>query len=699
MILSEFVEHYQTTTGYRGKSNSNGWQIRCIAHDDNRASLSISSNKGKILLRCHAGCDNDIIVAKLGLKMSDLFEESGNKEFRILKTYDYTDENGDFLYQVVKTNRAKGIPRRKDVDGTWVWSLTEGLHHYLYDSWQKVKSGQTPQAKTKHFGNARRVLYNLPALLKNKFEPVFLMAGEKDAENAIKQGLVATTNVGGESNWDESYNVAFKDKRVVIVIDSDPTGRMRGTNLKNVLSKVASSVQVIDFNNPLKGYDFSNWIEEHNVEELFDIVFGTTVPNSRTLESACIAAIFKKPVLLNNILERDAIKTFYFHKNKLILEAMKSVGTIDVATVGEALGKHLITVGGLEFLEDFLTQGKELESLHPYLDLIEKTYQARELLKVANGVVAQINNGRDIESVKNRLSAQLNLSLNYKEQAEDASSVLAKFLQNWKQSEVGVLTGLLEFDLFTNGLQKKKLIILAGRSGMGKSAMALTMAHNASKTGKNVLYISAEMDKDELSMRQASMLSRVPLSNIIKTNMTRDETLRMFSIEDKVSKSLVFDVCSSPTTEMIRAKALAHISKTGKLDLLIVDHLHRMKGKSGKPRHEQLEEICVEMSDLAKELDVPLVLLSQINREGDGGSGGVIIKKPTLVDLKGSGGIEENADIVILIHRDEYYNPLPENMGLADMIIAKGRSIGTRKIKLAFLSEYTMFTNIFVRQR
>jgi putative DNA primase/helicase len=216
------------------KANGKGYTALCPAHDDQHRSLSIArGDDGKILLHCHAGCEPETIANALGLQMRDLFSQNGNTRGReIVATYDYTDERGVLLYQCVRFEPKDFRQRKPDGAGGWRWNLN----------------------------GTRRVLYRLPELLTRSDEIVFIVEGEKDADNLARLGLLATTNAGGANAWRDEYAETLRGRDVVIIPDNDDAGRQHAARVAHSLQNLAASVKILELPNlPPKG-DVSDWL-------------------------------------------------------------------------------------------------------------------------------------------------------------------------------------------------------------------------------------------------------------------------------------------------------------------------------------------------------------------------------------------------------------------------------------------------------
>jgi putative DNA primase/helicase len=232
-----------------GQPSGSGWVAHCPAHDDQKSSLSISQNNGKVLLHCHAGCSQEAVIA--ALKARGLWGGNGEGPSHIVKEYDYVDENGTLLYQSVRFEPKDFRQRRPDGNGGWEWSLK----------------------------GTRRVLYRLPEVIQavSKGQPVFIVEGEKDVERLRSEFLFATCNAGGAQKWRDEYSENLRGAKVVVIADNDPPGRKHVQQVAGSLVKVGAKVKVIDLPGlPDKG-DVSDWLVGHTREDLLQVVKETPV--------------------------------------------------------------------------------------------------------------------------------------------------------------------------------------------------------------------------------------------------------------------------------------------------------------------------------------------------------------------------------------------------------------------------------------
>lgn len=262
---------------------------------------------------------------------------------------------------------------------------------------------------------------------------------------------------------------------------------------------------------------------------------------------------------------------------------------------------------------------------------------------------------------------------------------------------VGLATGFDDFDKLTSGLRAGQLVIIAARPAMGKTSLFLSAVQNICKDSKSVAAIfSLEMTKEELGMRLLSGVSKIDSKRLRNARLADRDWARLAQSADVLSKAKIHIDDSGELTVMdIRARCRRLFSVEKRLDLIVVDYLQLMKGskasqKGDGSREREISEISRNLKALAKELKVPIIALSQLNRGVESRQD----KRPMLSDLRESGAIEQDADMVCFIYRDEVYNKETEDKGIAELIVAKHRAGETDTIRLAWLSEYTTFANL-----
>jgi replicative DNA helicase len=383
---------------------------------------------------------------------------------------------------------------------------------------------------------------------------------------------------------------------------------------------------------------------------------------------------------------------------------------VDIVTVSEELRKRkeLDSVGSVAYLAS-LTEGLPRKlSVESYVAIVRDKSLMRQLMTVCDvGMAAAADQSEEALQVLNSVSSRL---MEISDQAltggfsdiaaivkESFGSIDALYEQG--REVTGLATHYIEFDRMTSGLQESELIIIAARPSMGKTAWAINIAENAAvRGGKVVAVFSLEMSKASLLRRMLASQALVN-SKAIQTGMLmRDDRAKLIKGLELLMESKIFiDDTPGITLAEMRAKARRLKQQHGQLDLIVIDYLQLMTGsnsnaKGFENRTQEVSAISRGLKALAKEMKVPVVALSQLSRASEQRGGD---KKPLLSDLRESGSIEQDADVVCFIHREEYYDRENEDLkGKAEIIIAKQRNGPTGSIQLAYLADYTRFENL-----
>jgi replicative DNA helicase len=408
-------------------------------------------------------------------------------------------------------------------------------------------------------------------------------------------------------------------------------------------------------------------------------------------------------VLVNNnkILTADDMlesRDFYDIKNRTIYSAMlmlyKDGKKIDVTTLSEVLGEKLkdITITYISKLVEIAPIG----SIKDYCDIVKEKSRMRLFNQIVQNALIEIENSdKNVDLITEKLEKNLVSPEVFGQQKskiitddELMSNTLDAIEKNYERGGaiLGIKTGIETLDKALNGLQQKKLYVIAGRPGMAKSAFALNLAQNISKD-KHVLYYSLEMSADELGIRRLAMKSYINTLKLEKGKMSDSEWSKIANISGLISQGHCYTDCTprrNINTIRLQCKKL---KMQNKLDVLIIDYIGIMALKNmGDSRQEQISNACIELKNMAKEFNMPIIALAQINRGPESRND----KRPTLADLKESGGIEENADVVMLLYRDEYYHKNCKEKNVIEVNIAKQRDGRTGTIKLTWQPKYQL---------
>jgi replicative DNA helicase len=393
-----------------------------------------------------------------------------------------------------------------------------------------------------------------------------------------------------------------------------------------------------------------------------------------------------------------------------ILQLVELGHGVDIVTVTDYLSKkkELDSVGGLPYLAS-LSEGLPRKlSIESYVRIVRDKSLMRQLLTVCDmGMIEASDQSREALDVLNQVTSRLTEISEHAVTGgfsditaivkESFGSIDALYEQG--REVTGLATHYIEFDRMTSGLQESELIIIAARPSMGKTAWAINIAENAAvRGGKVVAVFSLEMSKASLLRRMLASQALVN-SKAIQTGMLmRDDRAKLIKGLELLMESKIFiDDTPGITLAEMRAKARRLKQQHGQLDLIVIDYLQLMTGsnsnaKGFENRTQEVSAISRGLKALAKEMKVPVVALSQLSRASEQRGGD---KKPLLSDLRESGSIEQDADVVCFIHREEYYDRENEDLkGKAEIIIAKQRNGPTGSIQLAYLADYTRFENL-----
>jgi replicative DNA helicase len=435
------------------------------------------------------------------------------------------------------------------------------------------------------------------------------------------------------------------------------------------------------------------------------------LPSSPESERVILGAILLDNTLISQAIEALKEEDFYSPLHRRVFRAMSSLferGTkIDPILIGEELKKEgqLENIGGIAAITNLTYGLPHFSNIETYTKVVHDKSVTRNLIKVCNQITSEaLSEEEDAEVIlENAERAIFALADERAKQGFShikpiAEVVLAKvqeFAKRDSHALTGLSTGFRDLDTMTSGFQRSDLIIVAARPSMGKTALALNIAENAAiLEGAVVAVFSLEMSKEQLVMRMLSSEARVDAQRFRNGFLTKDEWGRLAGAIGVLSEAKLFidDTPGISPLEM-RAKARRLVAEQKRLDLIVVDYMQLMtgSGKRNENRQQEVSQISRELKGLAKELNVPVIALSQLSRAPEARNP----PRPQMSDLRESGSIEQDADLVTFIYRDEYYKPDEENQGVAELLISKQRNGPTGTVKLAFLKEFTRFENYF----
>ena len=434
-----------------------------------------------------------------------------------------------------------------------------------------------------------------------------------------------------------------------------------------------------------------------------------TPPHSVEAEQSVLGGLMLDNSAWDTIADAVSAGDFYRRDHKLIYTALGELAErgqpCDAVTVSELLERkgELDDAGGLAYLGQLARETPSAANIGAYAAIVRERAMLRELIRIGGEIASSAYQpeGRDASQLVDEAERQV---FEIAEQGKRRGSgfqqlkrILGKTidrldeLQKNEGDVTGLATGFTDMDSMTAGLQPGDLVIVAGRPSMGKTSLAMNIAeHAAIGLEKSVAIFSMEMSAEQLSFRMISSLGRVNQSNLRRGKFSDEDWSRINSAVSVMSRARVFidDTPALNPTEL-RARA-RRLKREHGLDLIVVDYLQLMQVTgTAENRATEISEISRSLKALARELEVPVITLSQLNRSVEQRTD----KRPVMSDLRESGAIEQDADLITFIFREEVYNKDSNRKGIADIIIAKQRNGPIGDVQLTFLGEYTKFEN------
>lgn len=411
---------------------------------------------------------------------------------------------------------------------------------------------------------------------------------------------------------------------------------------------------------------------------------------------------------ISSALEVLKPEDFYREDNKLIFEAIVNLYNraepVDIITLKTELQsmKQLEAVGGLEYIAQLPDRVPTTANVEQYIKIVEEKSALRALIKTANDLITlgydQTQEVEDILDTAEKRIFDVIQNRNQKGYSAIKDILVDSFteleqLYNQKQHITGTPTGFADLDYITAGLHPSDLVIVAARPAMGKSAFALNIATNAAvRANTGVAIFSLEMSKEQMTNRILCSEAMVD-SNKVRTGKIEDEDwTKLAEASGALSQAQIF-IDDTPGISVMEIRAKCRKLKLEKnIGLVVIDYIQLVQGsnKKNSSREQEISEISRSLKILAKEIGVPVIALSQLSRSVEQRPD----HRPMLSDLRESGAIEQDADIVMFLYRDDYYNEDSEKKNIAEVILAKHRAGSTGTVELAWLGSYTKFANL-----
>ncbi|KKB37445.1 replicative DNA helicase [Bacillus thermotolerans] len=439
-----------------------------------------------------------------------------------------------------------------------------------------------------------------------------------------------------------------------------------------------------------------------------DLLTDRVPPQSIEAEQAVLGAIFLEPSALTVASEILIPEDFYRTAHQKIYNTMLKLNdygqAVDVVTVTEELAsvKDLEDVGGVSYLTELAESVPTAANIEYYARIVEEKSLLRRLIRTATTIAQE---GYNREDEVDALLDEAEKSIMEVAQRKNVSAfhnikdVLVRtydnieMLHNRKGEVTGIPTGFAELDHMTAGFQRNDLIIVAARPSVGKTAFALNIAQNvATKTDETVAIFSLEMGAEQLVMRMLCAEGNINAQNLRTGALTDEDWRKLTMAMGSLSNSGIY-IDDTPGIRIgeIRSKCRRLKQEQG-LGMILIDYLQLIQGsgRSGENRQQEVSEISRSLKALARELEVPVIALSQLSRGVEQRQD----KRPMMSDIRESGSIEQDADIVAFLYRDDYYDKETENKNIIEIIIAKQRNGPVGTVQLAFIKEYNKFVNL-----
>ena len=435
---------------------------------------------------------------------------------------------------------------------------------------------------------------------------------------------------------------------------------------------------------------------------------GKVPPHDLEAEQAILGSMLTDKDAVISAIEVLREEDFYREDNKAIYEAIFNLYNraepIDIITLKSelsAMGKFE-AVGGLEYLAELPDKVPTTSNVERYIKIVEEKSTLRTLIKTANDLISLgYDPTQDVEDIMDSAEKKIFNVMQKRNQTGYSSikDILVdsftelEDLYNRKQHVTGVPTGFIDLDNKTAGLHNSDLILVAARPAMGKSAFALNIATNAAiQANVGVAIFSLEMSKEQMANRILGSVAMVDGNSIRTGRIADDDWIKLATASGELSQTGIY-IDDTPGISVMEIRAKCRKLKLEKnIGLVVIDYLQLVQGsnKKGGSREQEISEISRSLKILAKEINVPVIALSQLSRAPEQRPD----HRPMLSDLRESGAIEQDADIVMFLYRDDYYNEDSEDKGLAEVIVAKHRAGSTGTVKLVWLGNYTKFANM-----
>ena len=416
------------------------------------------------------------------------------------------------------------------------------------------------------------------------------------------------------------------------------------------------------------------------------------VPYNSEAEQSVIGGLILDSNRFHDVIEHITAEDFYFSSHKIIFEHITAIydggGEPEIITICDSLSSsgELSKVGGMAYLAEITNATPSVSNIVSYAKVVKDRARQRSLITAANKIteIAYSPDMTTDEKISESQATLLNMESHDGEEAAQVNSSIKKVIDeidfrfNNKGAAVGIQTGLKAIDAKIGGIRNQNLFILAARPAMGKTTLAMNIAYNVVNQGKPVLVFSAEMSKEEIIERMVAAVGNLSFSKIRSGDLDSDDWPKLSAgVSSIKDKPLYIDDRGGLTIAKIASTARKQ-KKINGIELIVIDYLQLLSGK-GQSREQEVSAISRGLKSLAKELNIPIIALSQLSRKCEERKD----KRPMSSDLRDSGAIEQDADIIAFIYRDEVYDENSERKGIAEVIFTKARNFETGTVLIA----------------
>lgn len=434
-------------------------------------------------------------------------------------------------------------------------------------------------------------------------------------------------------------------------------------------------------------------------------MMGKIPPHSLEAEQSALGAMILDKDAVTEVVELITDEDFYKEAHRAIFRGIIDLYNrnepVDIITLSEELAKQAILqdIGGLEYLSDLTTMGVVTTNAKYYAKIIEEKSMLRRLIRASSEIMEKGFSSEEADTLLDMAEKTI-FDISQKKNREGLEAIKEVLLKAYEQIErlygsehalTGLSTGFTDLDGKTSGFQRSDLILVAARPSMGKTAFSLNLCQNAAlKNSASVAIFSLEMSKEQLVQRMLSAESHIPMQDLRNGKLKEEDWISLAKAMNSLSNCNIY-IDDTPAISVLEMRAKCRKLKMEKgLDLIMIDYLQLMSGNGkNESRQQEISTISRSLKALAREMDCPVVALSQLSRAPELRAD----HRPILSDLRESGAIEQDADVVMFLYRDEYYFPDSEKKGIGEVIIAKQRNGETGTVELVWLGQFTRFAD------